>query len=113
MHDAQSAYQWLVSKADEFGVDKSQIYVGGGSAGGHLAARGQHPRSNKSITQAPAGMLLFNPAVDIGRQVRIQEMFRNQAEQYSPIEFVRTSLPGAWIVHGTADKIVPHSTEIS
>ena len=25
LHGAQSAYQWLVSKADEFGVDKSQI----------------------------------------------------------------------------------------
>ena len=111
LNDAQSAYQWLVSKADEFGVDKSQIYVGGGSAGGHLAAA-VTLLPNKSITQAPAGMLLFNPAVDIGRSSRIQEMFRNQAEQYSPIEFVRPSLPGAWIVHGTADKIVPHSTVV-
>ena len=111
LHDAQSAYQWLVSKADEFGVDKSQIYVGGGSAGGHLAAA-VTLLPNKSITQAPAGMLLFNPAVDIGRSSRIQEMFRNQAQQYSPIEFVRPSLPGAWVVHGTADKIVPHSTVV-
>ena len=92
-------------------MDKSQIYVGGGSAGGHLAAA-VTLLPNKSITQAPAGMLLFNPAVDIGRGTRIQEMFRNQAEQYSPIEFVRPSLPGAWIVHGTADKIVPHSTVV-
>ena len=57
-------------------------------------------------------MLLFNPAVDIGRSARIQTMFRNHAEQYPPIEFVRPSLPGAWIVHGTADNIVPHSTVV-
>ena len=49
LHDAQSAYQWVVSNGDEFGVDKSQIYVGGGSAGGHLAAAvAMIP--NKSIT---------------------------------------------------------------
>ena len=111
LYDAQSAYQWLVSTADKFGVDKSQIYVGGGSAGGHLAAA-VALLPNKAITQAPAGMLLFNPAVDIGRSTLIQELFRNQAEQYSPIEFVRPSLPGAWIVHGKADKRVPYSTVV-
>ena len=111
LHDAQSAYQWVVLKADKFGVDKSQIYVGGGSAGGHLAAAvAMIP--NKSITQAPAGMLLFNPGVDIGRSARIQGLFRNQAEQYSPIEYVRPSLPGAWIVHGKADEVVPYSTVV-
>ena len=111
LHDAQSAYQWVVSKGDKFGVDKSQIYVGGGSAGGHLAAAvAMIP--NKSITQAPAGMLLFNPGVDIGRSARIQGLFRNQAEQYSPIEYVRPSLPGAWIVHGKADEVVPYSTVV-
>ena len=111
LHDAQSAYQWVVSKGDKFGVDKSQIYVGGGSAGGHLAAA-VALIPNKSITQAPAGMLLFNPAVDVGRSARIQGLFRNQAEQYSPIEFVRPSLPGAWVVHGKADEVVPYSTVV-
>ena len=111
LHDAQSAYQWLVSAGDKFGVDKSQIYVGGGSAGGHLAAA-VAILPDKSITQAPAGMLLFNPAVDIGRSARLQQLFRNQAKQYSPIEFVRPSLPGAWIVHGTADKTVPYGTVV-
>lgn len=111
VHDARSAYQWLVSTGTKFGVDKSQIYVAGGSAGGHLAAA-VALLPNKSITQVPAGMLLFNPAVDIGRSARIQELFRNQAEQYSPIEFVRPSLPGAWIVHGRADKVVPISTVV-
>ena len=111
LHDAQSAYQWVVSRGDKFGVDKSQIYVGGGSAGGHLAAAvAMIP--NKLITQAPAGMLLFNPGVDIGRSDRIQGLFRNQAEQYSPIEYVRPSLPGAWIIHGKADEVVPYSTVV-
>ena len=56
MHDAQSAYQW-VDQGDKFGVDKSQIYVGGGSAGGHLAAAvAMIP--NKLITQAPANAAL-------------------------------------------------------
>ena len=92
-------------------MDKSQIYVGGGSAGGHLAAAvAMIP--TKSITLAPAGMLLFNPGVDIGRSARIQGLFRNQAEQYSPIEYVRPSLPGAWIVHGKADEVVPYSTVV-
>lgn len=111
LHDAQSAYQWVISHGDKFGVDKSQIYVGGGSAGGHLAAA-VAILPDKSTTQAPAGMLLFNPAVDIGRSSRIQELFRNEAKQYSPIEFVRPSLAGAWIVHGTADKTVPFGTVV-
>ena len=107
LHDAQSAYQWVVSHGAKFGVDKSKIYVGGGSAGGHLAAA-VAILPNKSITHAPAGMLLFNPGVALGRSTRIQKMFRNRAEQYSPIEFVRPSLPGAWIVHGKADEKVPY-----
>jgi acetyl esterase len=36
--DSYSALLWIVDHADELGVDRSRIAVGGGSAGGNLAA---------------------------------------------------------------------------
>ncbi|MDC0936526.1 alpha/beta hydrolase fold domain-containing protein, partial [Pirellulales bacterium] len=36
--DAKSAVRWLRVHAERFGIDETRIAVGGGSAGGHIAA---------------------------------------------------------------------------
>ena len=111
LEDARAAFNWVVTNSAEFGVDKKQIYVGGGSAGGHLAAS-VAVIPDASLKARPIGMLLFNPAVDLGNSARLNAIFRNAVADYSPIEFVRSGLPPAWVVHGTGDKIVPHATVV-
>lgn len=107
--DARAAFAFVLQQSAQFGYDPQHVYVGGGSAGGHLAAAvGVIP--DQGLKYLPRGLLLFNPALDLGRSARMQSIFRGQAAAFSPIEFVREDLPATWIVHGTADKVVPHST---
>jgi acetyl esterase/lipase len=37
VHDVQRAIAWMKEHADDYGVDRKRIVLGGGSAGGHLA----------------------------------------------------------------------------
>ncbi|NKB97017.1 MAG: alpha/beta hydrolase fold domain-containing protein [Pseudomonadales bacterium] len=112
LNDARAAVSWVAAHSEEFGIDEDKIYVGGGSAGGHLAAAlTMIPREGFEFE--PAGMVLFNPAVNLtSGGPRLQAIFRNAADQYSPSEYVRASLSSTWIVHGTADKIVPHQSVV-
>lgn len=38
VRQARASVVWLASQAEEYGIDRERIYVGGTSAGGHLAA---------------------------------------------------------------------------
>ena len=38
IEDCYAGLRWFASSADEFGIDRSRIAIGGGSAGGGLAA---------------------------------------------------------------------------
>lgn len=61
--DALAAYRWTVQYADELGVDRDRIAVGGDSAGGNLAAVvSQQARADK---QPPAFQLLIYPVTDL------------------------------------------------
>ncbi|MEM7018500.1 MAG: alpha/beta hydrolase [Pseudomonadota bacterium] len=112
--DARIAVQWVLQHAEEYQVDTTRLYLGGGSAGGHLAAAVGLIPDSAGKTPDVAGLLLFNPAVNIIPPTadspvasRLNAMFRNAPEKYSPSEFIRADLPDTWIIHGTADKIVP------
>ena len=60
VEDALDALRYITENATSLGIDPIRIGVGGGSAGGHLAASlGLFMLSNPS---APKVMALFNPA---------------------------------------------------
>ncbi len=109
MYDAKSAYRWVVNNADALHIDTSKILVGGGSAGGHLAAsvalidKFNQPDEN-SFPIHPKGMVLFNPVVDVSYLNRFNNL--DTAALASPINYIDATAPPAIIFHGTDDTVV-------
>ncbi|QXD22821.1 alpha/beta hydrolase [Opitutia bacterium ISCC 51] len=102
--DAKSAFRWVKAHAKELNIDTTRIAVGGGSAGGHLAAAVatlpgyDDPKDDLSIEINPSLQLLFNPAVDPSKVT---------GDGYSPLHTVKKGISPAVIFHGKADTTVP------
>lgn len=78
-NDAYAAVEWLVSRADELGVDTRRIAVGGDSAGGALAA-GVAQRARDERLVKLCGQMLIYPVLD------------NRCQTESATEFVDVPL---------------------
>lgn len=64
--DAKAAYLWTVEHARLIGGSAEKIYVGGDSAGGHLAfATAIDLRDDNSAKTKPRGIIAFYPAIDL------------------------------------------------
>ena len=131
VEDALDALRYITKNATSLGIDPIRIGVGGGSAGGHLAASlGTIHASNPS---APKVMALFNPATILAPisddlsdapLVELEKMnARYQAKEehlrtrlglepveLSPFHHVASNSPPAIIFHGTNDKTVPYES---
>lgn len=57
VQDVKAAIRFLRSKASEYGIDSSRVYLWGGSAGGHLAG----------LATVSCGVAAFDPPVSTGR----------------------------------------------
>jgi len=130
IRDAVSSVRWVRSNAERLGVDSSRIAVGGGSAGGHLAAAAgvlegfDEPGEDAKTSARPDAMVLFNPALVVApvegfhfelaggseRWAELKIILGPTPENISPYHHVRAGLPPALIMHGTADTTVPFST---
>ena len=116
IEDAKAAYQWLLSHAQELGIDRDRVVVSGGSAGGHLAAAVALMEPLPEIQ--PAALVLYNPALDIHpddlpASVRwfagstLEELFGGRYLELSPAQYVKRGTPPTAVFHGTEDSIVP------
>jgi acetyl esterase/lipase len=130
--DVKTAVAWAREHAGEFGGDREFVAIAGCSAGGHLAAlaglTGNDPQMQSEL---PAGA---NTAVDAvvslyGRydwedrstpeRVRFMDFLERVVvagttashpdvfRQASPIALVNRSAPPFFVIHGTADWIIP------
>jgi acetyl esterase/lipase len=63
-NDCHAALRWAISNADELGIDKARVVVGGDSAGGGLAA-GVAQRAWREDHISLRGQLLIYPCVDL------------------------------------------------
>jgi len=116
IQDARSAMRWLRAHAKELGIDPERIAVGGGSAGGHLAActgmiqGNDDPADDKSVPARPDAMLLFNPVFDNGPGGYGNERMGADYKKYSPVHNISADDPPAIVFLGSADKLIPVKT---
>ncbi len=131
--DCRCALYWLVAHADEYGIDKNRIVLGGTSSGGHLSLMtgllpNDHPFNDSCGTPADfkiAAILNFYGITDVndilsganrrgfgvdwlGDQPGVQEV----AKSVSPLTYVRSGIPPVFTVHGSSDPTVPYEQAV-
>lgn len=114
--DAKSAVRWVRAHGPELGIDVDRLAVGGGSAGGHLAAAtalcpGNNDEADDlSVSSAGNALLLFNPVIDNGPggygYNRVGEAFTT----FSPLHNIRKGAPPTLFQVGSNDKLIPVAT---
>jgi len=75
IEDSLAAYDEIAARADELGIDRSRIAVGGESAGGNIAAVIAQQRRDAS--PAPCFQLLLVPWLDLSGYSRSYELFES------------------------------------
>jgi acetyl esterase/lipase len=138
LHDAKAAIRWIRANADRLGLNTDAIGVWGHSAGGHIALMvgvtgdvrelegdlGAH-RGSSSRVQAAANLfgvtdlvaLVGQPgAIDRTKPDAPEALLlggpipenAQKAKAASPITYVSADDPPVFMVHGTADRVVPY-----
>ncbi len=129
IEDVKSAIRWVRTNALEWNVDPAKIAVEGFSAGGHLAlmaagtpdAPEYKGEDNTNISDAISAVVAFFPPIEFSvadpspgvtkAQVLLgDDPSETQARRISPIHLVSKDFPPTFLLHGTADKMVPHLT---
>ena len=135
IQDCNTALNFILAHATNYGISSRRFVVGGGSAGGHLAlllglARGERnfgaDPSNKPLAildffgpvdfnrtkadleaiHSEKGLEVFNDAV--GRLLGVPvDQPSDKAKRASPITYVSASNPPVLIIHGGRDDAVP------
>ncbi len=125
--DVNAAIIWLKKHADEYHIDKKNVAVIGGSAGGHLALMVGYSSdipefkvTNDSLfsTRVQAIVDLYGPAdltTEYAQSVSsvqklIGKSYDDAPELYkkaSPVTYITKDDPPTLIFHGTIDDIVP------
>ena len=124
--DAKACVRWVRANAARLGIDLERIAVGGGSAGGHLAASVatlpglDTAKDDKSVSCLPNALVLFNPGTVMAPFPGLdlkgfgagldKEKFGCEPTEISPIHHVKKGTPPTIIFHGKVDTTVPYST---
>jgi acetyl esterase len=112
--DARSAIRYLKKNHKGLRIDPNKIVVGGGSAGGHLAActavinNINEETDDLSVSTVPLALVLFNPVVDTGKRGYGQSKLMGREFEISPVHHITDGLPPTLIMHGTDDTTVPY-----
>lgn len=116
LEDAKSAMRYVRSNANKLGINPQKIAVGGGSAGGHLAAacatidKFNDKKDDLSVSCIPNALLLFNPVIDNGPAGYGYERVGNAYKDFSPLHNLCKGMPPTIFFLGTKDKLIPVET---
>jgi acetyl esterase/lipase len=124
--DAKACVRWVRANAGRLGIDPDRIAVGGGSAGGHLAASVATlpgldlAPDDKAISCLPNALVLFNPGTVMAPFPGLdlkgfgagldKEKLGCEPNEISPLHHVKKGMPATIIFHGKADATVPYAT---
>ncbi len=112
LEDAKSAIRFLRAHAEEFGIDKDRVMVGGESAGGMLAAmtalhgesRDYDTGENLQESSAVQGLIdFYGPASVLAEATQSEE---EESKKPMPSVEVGPHTPPVFMAHGTADTLV-------
>ncbi len=119
VEDGKSAIRWVRENAKKLGVNVNQVVAAGGSAGGHVAAcsgviEGYEGKGeNVEVSSQPNAMVLFNPVIDTTeRGFGMLKVGKANKEKVSPCHHIRAGLPPTLLLHGKADRVVPHENVV-
>lgn len=97
--DARSVVRWIKNEARQLHIDTNQIFLGGASAGGHLATMAilnqtlNDLQDNPTITVTAKALILFNPAYQL-----------TESPALEPFQYVNTHFPPTLFFFGSKDK---------
>ena len=136
LKEAALAIKYVRENAARFNVDPDYVFIGGSSAGGHLAASAgilwDHPKVREALGDAPrgigrpTGMVLCYPVITgvgpthihsiqrlCGKEIADTINYtREEAEPFSLELYVNDTTPPAFIWHTAADQTVPVENSI-
>jgi acetyl esterase/lipase len=100
--DAGRALDYLAQNAARLNIDPERLYAGGGSAGGHLAASlgaGLHGAERRR----PAGLILYNPVIDLSPCQPNHHLVREYWQDVSPLQHIDRDFPPTLVLTGADD----------
>jgi len=113
--DAKSAIRYVKTNAEDLGIDPHRLAVGGGSAGGHLAAATTFcdgfnaPGEDLKISTRANALLLFNPVIDNSVVGYGYERITEFWEAFSPLHNISSPPPTLFLL-GDSDRLIPVGT---
>ncbi|WP_263416542.1 alpha/beta hydrolase [Terriglobus albidus] len=110
--DACAAFLWVRAHAAELHIDPDRVAGYGVSAGGHLVAAAATLPAISGVPipaeARPNAMLLYSPALNTGTDAYFMRLMNGHGDphQYSPSDFISSTLPPTLIIQGEKDSIV-------
>lgn len=116
VEDGKSAVRYIRKHAAELGIDPAKLVVGGGSAGGHVAAATatvvgfDSPEDDLAVSPVGNALVLFNPVYDNGPEGYGHERVKEYWRQISPMHNLAKKVPPTIVFLGSEDAVIPVAT---